>query len=339
MRVHVSRRVSQRPLAIAIGVSVGFHVLLLAVVLFVRPPANTYTVKRGEPLFIELPKADEPAERGAPPAAAPTPKAPPTPPAPPAAKAQPEPRVAPSPPQPIPAQPRAPQQPMQPRGPQPPAVASAPVRPATPEPPAPDGLQAPTPPSKPTEPTVDEPVRPPDAQPREAAPATPPPPRVAAVPPRPPLIDSRSALRRGGPAGAGGAGEGWAGIEGEPIPLDSSDPRYYDYLDRVRRMIKEKWGYPCIKDVSSGNCDYKSARLVIVFGILKDGRVPTLEVAQQSGYAIYDDYAANAIRLAQPFPPVPASLLAAAKSGSTGVKIVAAFQYVLVESSLTNILR
>src|SRR5437867_9571633 len=289
MRVHVSRRVSRRPLAIAIGVSVGLHLLLLAVVLLVRPPANPYMVKRGEPLFIELPKAEGPAERGAPPAPSPTPKGQPAPP--------------------------------------------------TPEPPAADGLQASTPPSKPAEPVVNEPVRPPEAQPREAAPAAPPPPQVAAVPPSPPLIDSRSALRRGGPAGAGGAGEGWAGIEGEPIPLDSADPKYNDYLERVRRMIKEKWGYPCIKDVSTGHCDYKSARLKIVFGILRDGRVPMLEIAQQSGYPIYDDYAANAIRLAQPFPPVPASLLAAAKSGSTGVKIEAAFQYVLVESSLTNILR
>jgi outer membrane biosynthesis protein TonB len=174
--------------------------------------------------------------------------------------------------------------------------------------------------------------------PREASPPQPQP-RVAAVPAQPPMIDSKAALRRGGPGGAGGSGEGWAGIEGEPIPLDSRDPKFNDYLERVRRMIKEKWGYPCIKDVASGHCDYKSARLVIVFGILKDGRVPMLEVAEQSGYAIYDDYAANAIRLAQPFPPVPASLLATAKSGSQGVKIVAAFQYVLVESSLTNILR
>src|SRR5207247_2564911 len=83
--------------------------------------------------------------------------------------------------------------------------------------------------------------------------------------------------------------------------------------------------------LAARHCDYRSARLLIVFGILKDGRVPTLEVAQQSGYAVYDDYAANAIRLAQPFPPVPASLMATAKSGSSGVKIVAAYQYVLVE--------
>src|SRR5207253_10811316 len=133
-----------------------------------------------------------------------------------------------------------------------------------------------------------EPVRPPEAQPHEAAPATPPP-RVAAVPPSPPVIDSRSALRRGGPAGAGGAGEGWAGIESEPIPLDSSDPRYNDYLDRVRRMIKEKWGYPCIKDVSTGSRDYKSARLARGLGVRRDRRVPTPDVAHQSRYASYGD--------------------------------------------------
>ena len=274
--MHSPRRVSQSPLAVAVGISLGLHLLVLALALLVRPPSNTPTTKRGEPLFVELPQAEQPAERGAPAAPSPAPKAPPTPPAPPAA-------------------------------------------------------------AKPAEPIVNEPARDPEP-PREASPPQPQP-RVAAVPPQPPMVDSKAALRRGGPGGAGGSGEGWAGIEGEPIPLDSRDPKFNDYLERVRRMIKEKWGYPCIKDVASGHCDYKSARLVIVFGILKDGRVPMLEVAEQSGYAIYDDYAANAIRLAQPFPPVPASLLATAKSGSQGVKIVAAFQYVLVESSLTNILR
>ncbi len=63
---------------------------------------------------------------------------------------------------------------------------------------------------------------------------------------------------------------------------------------------------------------------MIVFGILKDGRVPTLQVAEQSGYAIYDDYAANAIRLAQPFPPVPDAMV----KDRTGVLVLAAFGYV-----------
>ena len=336
--MHGPRRVSPGPLAVAIGVSIGLHLLLIAVVFFIRPASDTPMVKRGEPLFVELPQADEVAQRGAPPAPAPAPKAPPTPAAPPVPKAPPQPKVAAAPPEPPQRVARAPQ----PRVPDQKAAPTQPSKPAASEPPAPDGTQAATPPQSshpPPQPSASEPPRAPDTQPQEAVQPSPPQPRVAAVPPRPPLIDSRAALRRGGPAGAGGSGEGWAGIEGEPIPLDSSDPKYNDYLDRVRRMIKEKWGYPCVKNVATGHCDYKSARLIIVFGILKDGRVPVVAVAQESGYEIYDEYAKNAILLAQPFPPVPASLMAVAKSGSSGVKIVAAFHYQLVESSLTNILR
>jgi TonB family protein len=134
--------------------------------------------------------------------------------------------------------------------------------------------------------------------------------------------DSLSALRRPvwAPGNAGQRGESWAGIEGEPLPLDSTDPRYNDYLDGLRRMIKERWGYPCVKDHATGRCEYKSVKVTIVFGILKDGRVPTLEVVQPSGYEIYDNYAANAIRLASPFPPVPQALMATAQPGSAGVK-------------------
>jgi len=331
MRVNAWEWVRRRPLA-GVAVSVALHLLLVGALLWLGGPSTTLVVKRGEPLFVELPQSDEPAQRGGPAApAAPAlaPKVPQTPPAPRVATAPRQPTSAPSRPE--------------PPAPERPSVASAPREPAVPETPAPDA-QAPRvapAPAPPVQSPVSEPVRAPEAPPREATPASPAP-RVAAVPePREPLIDSRSALRRGGPGpgGAGGTGEGWAGIEGEPIPLDSTDPKYNDYLDRVRRMIKDKWGYPCVKDAMTGHCDYKSARLVIVFGILKDGRVPMLEIAQQSGYGVYDDYAANAIRLASPFPPVPASMLAAAKSGSAGVKIVAAFQYVLVESSLTNILR
>src|SRR5690349_6775697 len=230
MRVHGPRRVSHGPLAVAIGVSVGLHLLLLAVVFFMRIPVNEPMVKRGEPLFVELPQAEQAAQRGAPPAAAPEPKAPPTPavpPSPPVAKAPPQPKVAAAAPQPPQRQARA----AQPKAPNQTAPPNQPSRTATPEPPAPDGLQpaTPSPPPQPSEPAASEPARPAEPQPREASPPTlpsPPQPRVAAVPPRPPLIDSRSALRRGGPAGAGGSGEGWAGIEGEPIPLESSDPQF-----------------------------------------------------------------------------------------------------------------
>src|SRR5262245_15512260 len=322
------QQLRERPFA-GVAVSLAIHLAVLGALLWAGGPGRIYTVKRGEPLFVGLPQADAPAQRGAPAGDKPAPPAPKVQPTPPA------PRVA----TPLP-KPASPPARLEARAPERPSPATP--TPPLPAPEAPSGElpRVASAPPKAAEAPPSEPARTPEP-PREAPPPNPAP-RVAAVPEStPPAPDIRQALRRGGPGpgGAGGRGEGWSGIEGEPIPLDSSDPKFNDYLDRIRRMIKEKWGYPCIKDTATGHCDYKSARLVVVFGILKDGRVPMLEVALQSGYDIYDDYAVNAIKLASPFPPVPASLMAAAKSGSAGVKIQAAFQYVLVESSLTNILR
>jgi TonB family protein len=117
-------------------------------------------------------------------------------------------------------------------------------------------------------------------------------------------------------------------IESEPIPLDSTDPRYSGYLGQVREMIKAKWAYPCVKNVTTAQCEYKSARLVVLFAIGKDGRVAKVQVQESSGYEIYDEYAVNAVNSASPFPPVPPELIATAKPGSAGVRIVAPFTYV-----------
>src|SRR5215470_20357139 len=57
-----------------------------------------------------------------------------------------------------------------------------------------------------------------------------------------------------------------AGIEGEPIPLDSNGPnydkRYDDYFKRIRGMIKSQWVYPCIKH-SLKPCEYLYADTVL----------------------------------------------------------------------------
>jgi len=115
----------------------------------------------------------------------------------------------------------------------------------------------------------------------------------------------------------------------DPIPLDSTDPRYSTYLAQVRNMIKAKWSYPCVKDEATGKCEYKSAHLEVEFGIFNDGRLARVAVKQSSGMRVYDESALGAIRTASPFPPVPSELIALAAPGSTGIKILAKFNYVV----------
>ena len=120
-------------------------------------------------------------------------------------------------------------------------------------------------------------------------------------------------------------------IESEPIPLDSEDPRYRGYLGRVSQMIKARWVSPCAQNENTRRCEYKSARLVLLFGIAKDGRVAKVQVQESPGYEIYDEYAANVVNSASPFPPVPPELMAQTRPESRGIRIVATFRYVLVE--------
>lgn len=348
MRAQIGGFLRSRPV-VGIAASIVLHLLLVLALLFLGMPGRRAQVKRGEPLFVELPKLEEPAPRGNPAAREPGPPAPAPAPAPPSRPSEPSrpapPVVAKAPPAPSPKSPASPPakaparepdrvaaaKPPEPSpAPPPPKVAdSAPAPPEAPKA-APAPTASPPAPSAPkaaqAEPGADDsatqPARPSSGDTRVArAPS----PGSSSAP------DLRSALRRGG--GAGGAGNGRGGIEGEPIPLDSKDPRYSDYLDRIRRMIKEKWGYPCVKNAGTHECEYKTALLVIEFGIAKDGWVPFVNVLRTSGYQIYDDYAVNAIKFAQPFPRVPDTM-----GGPKGLPIVATFSYT-VDTSLVNLLR
>ncbi len=324
-----------------IAFSIILHVGLIVLIVYFGGPAMKQSVKRGEPLFVELPEIKDQAPRGNPAARTPGPPALPTPepPRPPAPRAQPTPPAPP----PRPAAPRvAESKPVEPsrtasvRPADAPRERTAPpterLAPRPSEPPAPDAKSAAPAPAEETRAAPAAPAAPSAPAAEASRPAPPGGPQVASVPPssREPVFDLKS-MGRGG--GAGGRGEGRGGIEGEPIPLDSRDPKFNDYLDRIRRMIKEKWGYPCVQNTGTRQCEYKTAQLVIEFGIAKDGKVPFVNVLRTSGYSIYDDYAVTAIKLASPFPPVPDSL-----GGKKGVPIAATFNYI-VDTSLVNMLR
>jgi TonB family protein len=138
--------------------------------------------------------------------------------------------------------------------------------------------------------------------------------------------DRLAALRpEGWPGGLHG---GRGGIEGEPIPLDTKDPNFNDYFERLRQQIKEKWVYP--REAAERNI---GGRLVMEFGIAKDGQLRFIELRRSSGVSVLDVYAVNAVKLASPFPPIPDRM------SRTGIPVVAVFNYIIDIGSLNNILR
>src|SRR5499433_3548328 len=175
------QQLRERPFA-GVAVSLAIHLAVLGALLWAGGPGRIYTVKRGEPLFVELPQADEPAQRGAPAGEKPAPPAPKVQPTPPA------PRVAPPPPKPA-----SPPARLEARAPERPSPATP-----TPPPPAPEAPSGELPrvasaPPKAAEAPPSEPARTPEP-PREALPPNPAP-RVATVPEStPPAPDIRQAL-------------------------------------------------------------------------------------------------------------------------------------------------
>ena len=299
--------------------------------------APRWVPRKGDTIIVELPTPEESASTGspaAPPAPAPRP-APPRSPAPIAARPSP-PREAPAPPRVASAPPRRVEPTPVPKAPEP--VPAAP-EPAPPEP----ASRAPEPAPSAAEPVAVEP-KVAEPAPRPSAPAAaearrgPAESQVASLPPggrpTPSIGDVRAALRQG----AGGRGQGRGGIEGDPVPLDSADARYSEYLEQIRQRIKAKWGFPCVRNAATRECAHHTTSLDVHFGILQDGRVQFVDVVRPADHTIYDEYAVNAIKLASPFPPVPPAIMATLRAGSAGMPLSVRFSYV-VESSLTNLLR
>jgi len=100
------------------------------------------------------------------------------------------------------------------------------------------------------------------------------------------------------------------------------------YFEGVRKQIRARWSYPCLTSPTTGACEYMNAQVAIEFGIRQDGSLAFVDVTQSSGYAVYDTQAADAVRRAAPFPPVPADVMASRPARSTGIPVRAQFNYV-----------
>ena len=316
--------------------SLLLHVLLMAALFLGRAlsPPDVIT-KRGEPLLVDIApdKRDEPAPKGRPdrPAMPDSREAEQRQSPPPAPKeTPPAPARRPSPPR--PESPAARASAAVPRT--PPPAKAAPPAPTPPSPaqshPAPEAPGAPTQTAR-AEPPAEQ--TPPQPQPSDASRASTP---SRGTPAQPEVADPKYALskpsidmppsifrRPGGGGGIRGGGRG--GVEGEPIPLDTQDPKYQDYFNQIRERIKAKWIYP--REAGERGI---GGQLLIEFHISRDGRLALVELRRSSGVEILDDYALRAVQLAQPFPPVPAALAKAV------LPISGMFTYQIVSDAFVN---
>src|SRR3990170_3802165 len=243
MKIWLPANPSRRALLVALVCSVLLHVLVAASVYLAGAFGPKIVATRGEPLFIDIApdRPEERAPRGNP-ARPPGPGTPerraPEPPAPRMADVKPKAAEAPR-----SAPPKAPAPPPQVAKASPPAAAETPA-PRTQEPAPAPGPQAraperetPPPQPQPAEPSRTEGAASPS---RPAAPSEPAGQVLART--KSGLDLPAAMLRR--PGGGGGLKDGRGGVEGEPIPLDTQDPKYVDYFGQLRERIKSKWGYP-----------------------------------------------------------------------------------------------
>jgi TonB family protein len=123
---------------------------------------------------------------------------------------------------------------------------------------------------------------------------------------------------------------------GDPIPLDTPEPKYQDYFNKVRERIKAKWVYP--RPAAERGIE---GEVLIEFHIAKDGRLEDIALQRSSGVPLLDTNAMNAVtgdgrgvKFADPFPPVPDELLS---WGSLAISV--RFRYQIVGSFVNMLLR
>jgi TonB family protein len=93
------------------------------------------------------------------------------------------------------------------------------------------------------------------------------------------------------------------GHPGDSISLETPDPSYRPYFNKVRRKIGEHWQEP---RRSSGTPE--SGSLTVEFSLDRAGGLKSVEVAESSGKKDLDFAAVAAVKKASPFAPFPSSI-------------------------------
>lgn len=88
--------------------------------------------------------------------------------------------------------------------------------------------------------------------------------------------------------------------EGSSITFDTTEFKYYGYMQRLREKIQNAWNYP--QDAAAKGI---YGDLYIEFTIKKNGRLGAVQLVRTSGYKDLDDAAIKALKDAEPYWPLP----------------------------------
>jgi TonB family protein len=86
----------------------------------------------------------------------------------------------------------------------------------------------------------------------------------------------------------------------DTISLDTKDKRYVSYASLIKGRIGSQWSYP-----SAARDRLIEGELMVLFSLVREGKVIEIRVINPSGYAVLDEEAVRAIKAAAPFPPFP----------------------------------
>ena len=87
---------------------------------------------------------------------------------------------------------------------------------------------------------------------------------------------------------------------GAPVSLNTNDPAYMNYFNRIKHAINQKWEYPELAKRYG-----LQGTLLLEFTVGASGQIEQLRLVRSSGSQLLDDEALRAIKAAAPFPPIP----------------------------------
>jgi protein TonB len=102
----------------------------------------------------------------------------------------------------------------------------------------------------------------------------------------------------------------------QTINLNDRQPRFLNYLARLKQRIQNEWSYPDdAQRVGMGG------ELVIVFTLNTTGTLTYIRLAESSGFPTLDNEALRAVKTAAPFDAFPPQM------GDEPLNIVGTFTY------------